>query len=37
MDISKYTPKASFENKNVCTDKTKLDLDKPNMVTCSFG
>lgn len=35
--ISKFTPKASFEYKNVCTDKTKLDLNKPNMVTCSFG
>lgn len=35
--VSKFTPKASFEHKNVCTDKTKLDLNKPNMVTCSFG
>ena len=36
-DISYYTPKASKDNKNVSTDKTKLDLNKPNMVTCSFG
>lgn len=32
-----YTPKASYEHKNVCTDKSKLDKEKPNMVTCSFG
>lgn len=37
MPISRYTPKASFENKNVMTDKTQLDFDKPNMTTCSFG
>lgn len=37
MDVAMYTPKASFEHKNVSTDKTKLDLQKPNMVTCSFG
>lgn len=35
--VKRYTPKASFEHKNVCTDKSKLDMDKPNMVTCSFG
>lgn len=35
--VSRFTPKASFEGKNVSTDKTKLDLNKPNMVTCSFG
>ena len=35
--VSKFTPKASFEHKNVCTDKTQLDIEKPNMVTCSFG
>ena len=35
--VSRYTPKASFEHKNVCTDKSKLDMNKPNMVTCSFG
>lgn len=35
--ISNYTPKASKEHKNVSTDKTKLDYNKPNMVTCSFG
>lgn len=32
-----FTPKASFENKNVCTDKTKFDTEKPNMPTVSFG
>lgn len=35
--ISDYTPKASFENKNVCTDKTKFNPEKPNAVTVSFG
>ena len=35
--ISKFTPKASFEHKNVCTDKSQLNISKPNMVTCSFG
>lgn len=35
--VNKFAPKASFEHKNVCTDKSKLDMDKPNMVTCSFG
>lgn len=37
FSVSRYTPKASWEHKNVSTDKTKLDMDKPNMVTCSFG
>ena len=36
-DVSLLTPKASFEGKNVSTDKTKLNKDKPNMVYCSFG
>lgn len=36
-NISKFTPKSSKQNKNVCTDKSKLDISKPNMVTCSFG
>jgi hypothetical protein len=35
--ISNYTPKASYEEKNVCTDKTKLSKEIPNMVTSSFG
>ena len=35
--IDRYTPKASFENKNVMTDKSQLNRNKPNMVTCSFG
>ena len=35
--VSSFTPKASFEGKNVCTDKTQLDQDKPNAVTCAFG
>lgn len=36
-DISKFTPKASYQHKNVCTDKTQPNRNKPNMVTCSFG
>lgn len=36
-DVSKFTPKASFERKNVCTDKTSLNPSKPNMPTVSFG
>ena len=35
--VANFTPKASYLNKNVCTDKSKLDVNKPNMVTCSFG
>ena len=35
--VNKFTPKASFEKKNVLTDKNKLDPNKPNCVTCSFG
>ena len=37
VKIDRYTPKASFENKNVMTDKSQLNREKPNMVTCSFG
>ena len=37
VKIDRYTPKASFENRNVMTDKTQLNREKPNMVTCSFG
>lgn len=35
--VADYKPRASFENKTVCTDKTQLDKTKPNIVTCSFG
>ena len=37
VKIDRYTPKASFENRNVMTDKTQLNREKPKMVTCSFG
>ena len=37
IKIDRYTPKASFEHKNVMTDKSQLNKEKPNMVTCSFG
>ena len=36
-ELNHFSPKASFENKNVSTDKSKLNTQKPNMVTCSFG
>ena len=36
-ELNKFSPKASFEHKNVSTDKSKLDINKPNMVSCSFG
>lgn len=35
--VADYTPKASFEHKNVMTDKTQLDKTKPNAIVCSFG
>lgn len=35
--VANYTPKASYENKNVITDKTQIDIDRPNMVTVSYG
>lgn len=35
--VERYTPKASFENKNLSTDKHNFDPYKPNTITCSFG
>lgn len=35
--VSAYSPKSSKEGKNICTDKTQLDYNKPNFVTCAFG
>lgn len=35
--IVNYTPKASYEKKNVCTGKTDIDKNKPSMVGCFFG
>lgn len=35
--VADYTPKASFEHKNVITDKSKLDKTKPNAIVCSYG
>lgn len=35
--ISRFTPRSSRYNKNVSTDKTKFNLEKPNAVTCAFG
>jgi hypothetical protein len=37
ISIERYTPKSSTDNKNVITDKTQPDTDKPNFVMCSFG
>lgn len=35
--ISVYTPRASFEGKNLFYDKTNLDPNRPSTLTCSFG
>lgn len=35
--IEVYTPMASFENKNMFYNKTKMVDFKPSMITCSFG
>ena len=35
--VKAFTPKTSTQSKNVSTDKTQLDKEKPNMVTCAFG
>ena len=35
--VEYFTPKASYENKNVCSDKTKFNHEKPNAVSVSFG
>ena len=35
--VSDYTPRASFEHKTVITEKSNIDLNKPNMITCAFG
>lgn len=35
--IEEYTPKASFENKDIFYNKTTIDIDKPNYITCTFG
>lgn len=36
-NVARFTPKASFENKNLATDKHNFVEDKPNTLTCSFG
>lgn len=36
-NIEDYTPKASYENKKIWYDKTKLNDEKPTTITCSFG
>lgn len=35
--VSDYSPRASFEHKTVITEKSNIDLNKPNMITCAFG
>lgn len=35
--VSNYTPKASKYNKTICTDKSKLNTTRPNMVSCFYG
>lgn len=36
-NILDYTPKASFENKTIFFNKSKIDGDKPSIITCSLG
>lgn len=36
-EIARFTPKASYENKTICSDKTPLNEHKPNMVSCFPG
>lgn len=36
-NIEEYTPKASFQHKDIWYDKTKLKYGKPTVITCSFG
>lgn len=36
-NVNYFAPKASFEHKNVITDKTKFNKEKPNAVTVSYG
>ena len=35
--VEQYTPKASFEHKNIFYNKSFLDETKPNYVVCTFG
>jgi len=35
--ITKYTPKSSKQKRNIITDKTSFDVNKPNCVNCSYG
>ena len=35
--VEAYTPKASYQNKDIFFNKTKLNPNKPNYITCTFG
>ena len=35
--VSVYTPRASFENKDIFYNKTKLEKNRPSVIKCSFG
>lgn len=35
--ISVYTPRATYENKNLFYDKTNLEKSRPSSIKCSFG
>lgn len=37
IDITDYTPKASFEHKDIFFNKNLLTEGAPNIITCSFG
>ena len=36
-NIENYTPKASYENKNIFYNKTKLSNESPNLINVTFG
>lgn len=35
--IEVYTPRASYENKNIYYNKTNLNPERPSMINCTFG
>lgn len=35
--VEAFTPKASFENKTIFYNKSKLDAISPNLISCTFG
>lgn len=35
--VEAYTPKASFQNKNIFFNKSKFETNTPNLISCTFG